>query len=107
MVFESPWPARRWFATVTLTATHGHVHAAGASMGHSRSSSLVLDIYGALTPEVAKMVADSIEGLLESTDLNPAGHTPAAGIRRRLSSDWSSDQHLSGDEEPNSRSKPT
>jgi hypothetical protein len=53
---------RRWFATVTLTATHGNVHAAGTSMGHSRKSNHALDVYGALTPEIAKMVGNGIEG---------------------------------------------
>jgi integrase len=94
---------RRWFATFALTATNGNVHAVGASMGHSRKSNLALDVYGALTPEVAKMVANGIEGLLQSTGLDTGGHTPDAGIRRRLSSNWSSDQQLSGSEEPVSR----
>lgn len=98
---------RRWFATATLTATNGNVHAAGASMGHSRKSNLALDVYGALTPEVAKMVAESVEGLLESTASAGSGHTADAPRKARLSSEWSSDQLLSKPEATNRAQTPT
>jgi hypothetical protein len=48
-----------------LVSTGGDQVAVGATLGHSRKSNMVRDVYAYLPPEVSAKVADAVSELLD------------------------------------------